>query len=593
MIVMIVLGLLLYFYSEDIYKKGLSLILLDNKDKGIPKLFTRSIKGLGFLLVVIGILSNFILIVPANQYAMFTKKILGNSLENGSIIAVDGEMGPQAWIKREGFHLIPFVNFLYDVHLEELTEVKEGMVMTLTAKDGLPLGENEFFAPDWFNTLSEDKKLITKFKTEYPKLNFNREVIEAKMLEPDFFLKYGGKRGPQVNVLKPGKYPINYYLWSSKLAKATKIDTGFAGVVTSRAGKIYKDIDRTDYDSKKITTPLVPNGYIGVRKEALTTGNYYLNPEAYSVLPQDIRAQVWFYGGGYTPREATIAIDSSNEIVIHEIKHNYIPIPKHAADNAIEVKTKDKYSVYVELRLQVQPDPKHISAIVAGVGSLQMVEDKVITPAVRAVLRNLGQEYNAVDFVDKRTEIEAKFRELIVEKTIQAGVPAKEVFFGNIDLPPAVLLPQQVEELSLKMKQAYIQKEATYVQLIKTNETKATADQQSKLVEAKIEKERAVYMKETRQTLGEGERLYLEEVAKGQNAQKEVLGADKTYQLQMWKETLAFLKEHPEAATAIPSVYINKSGNDSGSGFDEGAAIMSIQQLMKAQKAITNDRSSK
>jgi hypothetical protein len=304
-----------------------------------------------------------------------------------------------------------------------------------------------------------------------------------------------------------------------------------------------------------------------------------------------MRAQTWSYSGGYTPREAAIDVNTDGEIVYKNLKHNFKEMPKDSADKAIEIKTKDKYSVYIELRLQIQPDPAHASSIVAGIGSLKMVEDKVITPAVRAVLRNLGEKYNAVDFVDKRSLIEQEFKSLMINKTINAGVPAKEVFFGNIDLPPAVLLPQQVEELSLKMERAYIQQQKTFKQLTKTNETKATADQQNELVKAKIQKEKAVYNKQTRKILGEGERLYMEEVAKGQEAQKNVLGVEKTFSLQMWKETIELLKANPEIATAMPTVYINKSGADATSGgFDEGAAMMSIQQILKAQRNITSSK---
>ena len=60
-------------------------------------------------------------------------------------------------------------------------------------------------------------------------------------------------------------------------------------------------------------------------------------------------------------------------------------------------------------------------------------------------------EYEAVDFVDKRVEIENRCKKALQAKAIQAGVPAKEFFFGNIDLPPAVLTPQKIEELSKRL----------------------------------------------------------------------------------------------------------------------------------------------
>ena len=83
--------------------------------------------------------------------------------------------------------------------------------------------------------------------------------------------------------------------------------------------------------------------------------------------------------------------------------------------------------------------------------------------------------------------------------------------------------------------------------------------------------------------LGDGERRYLENIAKGQEAQKNVLGPDKTYSLQMWKATLNFLEKHPEVAKAIPTIYINKTGSNSSSSIEEGAAIFSLTQIKKSQ----------
>jgi len=578
------LSILLIFIAIMIFvfKRSLTKLLLENftllknsKNPNKEKFAKYIINTASLLLIFIGILYTFVLIVPSNQYAQFNKKLGGPSLKDGKIIATDGEMGPQAFIVREGFHLMPFVRIFYDVEFKKVINVPEGSLLTLTAKDGLPLGNNEYFAPDWYQSYLETIK-----KAQKPK--WSKEEYEKKMLDAKFFLTHGGKKGPQVVVLKPGKYVLNSNLWDWKIASATVIPAGFVGVVTSRVGKIYKE-NKTNSSSTKISVPLVPKGYIGVWKDVLTPGNYYLNPNAYHITKVDMKAQVWKYKGGFKPRKVSIYIDSKGDIIQQKETTKELPILKEYASPAIAVKTKDKYTVYVELRMQIQPDPNYAAAIVAGIGSLDMVEDKVVTPAVRAVLRNLGQNYNAVDFVNKRSEIERLFRQKVVEKTIEAGVPAKEVFFGEIDLPPAVTLPEKIEELSKKMQKAYAQQKVTFDQLIQTNETKATADQQADLVKAKIKKEKAQYEADAKAMLGDGERRYLENIAKGQEAQKNVLGPDKTYSLQMWKATLNFLEKHPEVAKAIPTIYINKTGSNSSSSIEEGAAIFSLTQIKKSQ----------
>jgi len=72
----------------------------------------------------------------------------------------------------------------------------------------------------------------------------SREEIERNMLDADFFLRNGGKKGPQSNVLKPGTYAINTYLFRGALDEVVRIDAGHVGVVTSRTGKTLKTIER-------------------------------------------------------------------------------------------------------------------------------------------------------------------------------------------------------------------------------------------------------------------------------------------------------------------------------------------------------------
>ena len=542
---------------------------------------------LTILFTAFAVLSTSMLFVDKNTIEIFNKRIMGDQLSNGAIIALNDEMGPQPWIKREGVHIMPFVSFVYDTETVNLVTIPQNKVGILSTKDGMSLSKDEFIAPNWKDSVPAYARMklennTTKLSKE-DRLYYERSAmltpddIESRMLDTEFFLRNGGKKGPQYNVLKPGKYAINSHLFDVQLGNATVINAGHVGVVTSKVGKIYSDIKREAVNGE-IVASLVPKGYIGVWSETLTTGNYYFNPLALQIQSEDVRAQVWNYAGGYTQREVSIEIEDDGKITQTIIPHSEIVVPKNAADKAISVKTKDKYTVYIEARMQIQPDPRAAAGIVAGIGSLAMVEDKVVTPAVRAVLRNLGQKYNAVDFVDKRQEIELEFSKAMILRTANAGVPAKEVFFGNIDLPPAVLVPQKIKELSIKMRYAYVQQQATYKQLIKTNETKATADQQPTLVKAKILDQQAGYQASARQKEGIGEQKYLTAVAKGQKSQVDVLGEEKTVQLQIVKEVMVMCKARPEVCAANPMFYINGSGE--AGGMNGTAALLKVKELM-------------
>ena len=73
----------------------------------------------------------------------------GKSMPPGQIIAFENENGPQARILGPGFHLIPFVNLLYDVEDFPVVDVPQGQYGLLVAKDGEPLKPEQFMAKGW------------------------------------------------------------------------------------------------------------------------------------------------------------------------------------------------------------------------------------------------------------------------------------------------------------------------------------------------------------------------------------------------------------------------------------------------------------
>ena len=540
--------------------------------------------------LILAFISPSILSVSKDTAAHFTKRILGKTLSDGKIIALDGEMGPQADIKREGFYIDPFIHFIYDVDEKPIVSVAQGQVLTLVAKDGIPLEDSEYFAPNWRESVyaHAKNKLSGKLSEEDEKyyenvLKMHPDEIEKSMMDARFFLKNGGKKGPQYNVLKPGRYPINTFLFDYKVEKSTVIDPGEVGVVTSRYGHQCEKVISTA--TGELAAPLVDKGCIGVWKDTLTTGNYYFNPYAVKVNKLPTRVQAWIYQGGYTPREVDVSIGDDGRIIQKPLNFKERVVPKHAADSAIQVKTKDKWRVFVEVRMQVQPEPKYASAIYASVGGLEQIENKGITPALQSVLRNMGEIHKSEDFIITRSKIEAEVEAQMIKEGRKYGVSIKEVRFGHIDVEPATMTPGKIKQLSSDLESAYIQQQQTFNELIKTNEIKATADQQPELVKAKIENDRADYQAKAREKAGIGEEKVLKAFARGQEAQKAVLGSDKTYQLQVIKTMAELCKVKPEVCSNVPVIYSAGSGG-TDSKMLESFGALGLQNIIKAGEAI-------
>ena len=164
--------------------------------------------------------------VPAGQMAIVTAKT-GKPLPPGRILAEPGEKGVQRVPLAEGRHFLNPIN--NDWRIVPATTIPAGSVGVVTSKTGKELAAGEILAPD------EDSKGVWR------------------------------------RVLGPGTYRLNPEGYDIAVMNAINIPIGYAGVVTSLAGKP------------------APKGHFagpgekGVREKILQPGLYYVNPRAYQV----------------------------------------------------------------------------------------------------------------------------------------------------------------------------------------------------------------------------------------------------------------------------------------------------------------------
>ena len=78
-----------------------------------------------------------------------------------------------------------------------------------------------------------------------------------------------------------------------------------------------------------------PKGCIGIWKEPLLPGAYYLNRHAYDVTLVDTRVQTWEYKGGYTRRSIDLSVDQQGNITQTE---RTVDVPKPDAVDLARVR---------------------------------------------------------------------------------------------------------------------------------------------------------------------------------------------------------------------------------------------------------------
>ena len=164
-----------------------------------------------------------------------------------------------------------------------------------------------------------------------------------------------------------------------------------------------------------------------------------------------------------------------------------MPVPREAADRAVMVRVEG-WDVPQELRVLVQVTPTNAPFVVASVGGLGEIEDRVVTPMIRSVVRNVvGSEIvvagqrratRVLDLVDQRDAIETTIERLVREEALKAGLEVNQLRFGESVIPPELLVARRREQLAQQLRQAYQQETIAQEERVKTEQARATADQQ-------------------------------------------------------------------------------------------------------------------
>jgi SPFH domain / Band 7 family len=564
----------------------------------------NGVRAIGIIIMLFAFASTSFVFVPDGHLGHLFRVYGGGSLTEGRIIAADGENGPQAEVFTPGFHIRPLLNVIYtvDTSKEEVT-IPQGKVGVLTARDGAPLRSGQAFADP--------------FPSKYG----------YQMLDATTFLSNGGQRGPQLTVLTPGKWRINRYLWDVTEADAKEVKAGYVGVVKSN---VHADIDfgtlkaikpekcdvlaNREASAGRLEAPIVPVGCIGVWKDSLQPGKYYFPPDAFLITEIDTRAQVWTYAGGYKRSNIALTVDSKGDIIQTRTEEN-VPVDKDNADRAVFVKMEG-WDVPLELRIVAQVSPADASCVVAGVGTLKDVEDRVLTPSIRAITRDVaGGTYEVteakvdengkpvldndgkpifvtvsrptkvLDLINQRPLIEGEIERRIRPEAQKSCITIREVRLGEPAIPPELLVAVRREQLATQLAKAFIQERAAQEKRIDSEKAKETANQQGTLVRAEIGVQASVQNALAARNEGQGERDKLTAIAAGQKSQVEVLGQEATRQLRQFElalDTIAkFANANPQVIAAaltnaskfVPQTSINLGGSGSGSLLDAAGLL--------------------
>ncbi len=546
-------------------------------------------------MVIVAFLMTSCLVIDSDKVGHLKRIYMGKQMPQGRIIANINEKGPQARILAPGFHLMPFIRVTHDIEELDLLKIDQGKYGFLVARDGRQMPEGQFIAP----AFADASNMINAMKfMGYEKSN-----------------DITGVKGPQLTILAPGNYRINRYLFEIFEGKSTAVPAGHVAVIKSNVGEDYvgDPILPSGIKFTDLSVPIVPKGYRGVWADVKTPGEYYINEKAYEVTLVDTRVQTWKYLGGYTRKWIELTIGDDGKII--QIPHEEpVAVPEDAADSSTILRVQG-WDVFQDSRVQVQVTPANAPFVVASVGGLLEVENKIITPNYRSILRNVVSEpvqeivpvldkkgnpvigkdgkvktititrpREVLDLLYHREELEKAVAKRLVPAGAQAGLNVQWVRFGDPYVPPSLLIPGKRSQLAESLMATYNQEKTAQTERVETEKERARANEQERLMQSQIGIKVADNNASARTKEGLGEEKYMKSIAKGQLAQANVLGRDKAFELAYIKEVLAAASANPKIVK-FPTTFV--MGGSDGGGLTGAAAILGASNIsmgLKTQK---------
>ncbi len=325
------------------------------------------------VIVLVVVIASSIVKIGGNQVGIVEKKLGGGSLPEGRILAVNGENGIQAQLLAPGWQLF-YWPWQYEISKEPMVEIKEGFIGLVQTADGRSLPPDTIYAPEWKEP--------------------------DKMLNAEYFLSEGnGFKGPQLSVLKPGKYRINTKLFTVKAVPVVNVRVGTVAVIKSNVGEVVEAKDR-----------LVEVGQRGVWNKPLGEGQYYLNTKAYEVTLMSIRQTKVSYTAEMERGERG----------------------KAQPRRPITVRSADGYTFPVDVRITYRIDRKDAPRVVAMIGDGELVLTKLVTPRVRSTFRDNAEKVKALDYVQNRSKQGQQSTAMLRKELAGYGITILEISIGNV-----------------------------------------------------------------------------------------------------------------------------------------------------------------
>jgi uncharacterized membrane protein YqiK len=265
------------------------------------------------------------------------------------------------------------------------------------------------------------------------------------------FVKNGGRRGLQEQILLSGTWNLNPWFVSVEQVSMLEIPIGHVGVVISYVGQAHVDVSGTEFRHGDLVNP----GHKGVWVAPLYPGKHPVNPRVMKVelVPT-----------------TNIVLNWANRTESHKFDQKL---------SSITVRSHDGFAFNLDVAQIIHVGALDAPKVISRVGSMQNLVDHVLEPIVGNYFRNSAQDYTVLDFLGGRTARQTEAAEFIRSALAAYDVHAVDTLIGDIS-PPAELMKTQTDrKIAEEEKKTYeIQEEAQKQRQLLVRETSIANIQQ-------------------------------------------------------------------------------------------------------------------
>jgi hypothetical protein len=311
------------------------------------------------------------------------------------------------------------------------------------------------------------------------------------------FLDHGGRIGLQHDPLLYGAYNLNPFLVSVEMVPMLVVNQGEVAVVKAYVGLATEDTSGVDFKFGSLVRP----GHRGIWEEPLRTGKYAINPRCYSVeiVPTFILTLNW--------ADAT----SSAHNLDKDLKQ-------------IVAKSKGGFVFNIDLQVQIHVPDTEAPKVISIVGTMFNLVNEVLQAAVGNHFRDKLQSMPAIDFIEKRQNVQEQAREHIASKLLEYRVETRGVYIQDVVFPAQLVEVLTTREIAKQQEETYQAQKSAQDKRIELEASKGRADMQTDLAKSavgiEIAKNNATGVQET----ANGEAYRLEKVGRASAVQTEAEG---------------------------------------------------------------------